>query len=187
MSKRAVLGLATVIALQALWVIGTATTKEIAHANGQHILLATRPVDPRDLLRGDYLILNYDVSTIKRNRVRGAIPTDPIGKHIYVALVPSGKLHQLDFASFAPISPGNGRVVVRGTVDERFQWVRSGDALEKEKRDLSVVYGLERYYVPEGRGNPKGELTVEISVTSGGEPLIRELFVEGKPFADTKP
>ena len=38
-------------------------------ANGREIVLETEPVDPRDLLRGDYVILNYaasrfDVATV---------------------------------------------------------------------------------------------------------------------------
>ncbi|HEY8899147.1 MAG TPA: GDYXXLXY domain-containing protein, partial [Chthoniobacterales bacterium] len=30
---------------------------------GPRYLLQTRPVDPRDLLRGDYVILGYEIST----------------------------------------------------------------------------------------------------------------------------
>lgn len=187
MNKRALLGLIAVIALQVLWVIGTAATKELAHANGSRILLETKPIDPRDILRGDYLILNYDISTIRRDKVRGEIPKEVLGKRIYVALLPKGKFHTLEFASFAPIPVASGRVVVRGTVDERFRWMRGGASSESDKRDISVVYGLERYYVPEGQGNPPGALAVEVSVTHAGEPLIRELFVDGKPFAETMP
>jgi len=32
---------------------------------GQEILMKTRPVDPRDILRGDYVILNYDLREYK--------------------------------------------------------------------------------------------------------------------------
>ncbi|RUY82729.1 GDYXXLXY domain-containing protein, partial [Mesorhizobium sp. M7A.F.Ca.CA.001.10.2.1] len=32
--------------------------------NGKEVLLKIEPVDPRDLLRGDYIILGYDISRI---------------------------------------------------------------------------------------------------------------------------
>lgn len=185
MNKRTLIGLIAVVALQVLWIAGTAATKEIAHATGRRILLETRPVDPRDLLRGDYLILNYDISSIARDQVRGAVPDDPLGKHLYVALIPSGDFYRVEYASFSPIPPSSTGVVVRGTVDARFRWMRG--AANDDTRSLPVMYGLERYYVPEGRGNPKGKLTVEVSVTASGEPLIHELRVDGKPFAAHAP
>ncbi len=48
-----------VLALQCAWLLGTVITQEYALAHGKAILLETRPVDPRDLLSGDYLMLNY--------------------------------------------------------------------------------------------------------------------------------
>jgi len=31
---------------------------------GTEVKLATRPVDPRDFLRGDYVVLSYDISSM---------------------------------------------------------------------------------------------------------------------------
>lgn len=47
-----------ILALQSAWLLGTVFVQERALRAGVVILLETRPVDPRDLLRGDYLILN---------------------------------------------------------------------------------------------------------------------------------
>ncbi|MBL8309698.1 MAG: GDYXXLXY domain-containing protein [Burkholderiales bacterium] len=184
MSKRTLIGLILVIAAQVLWVVATTVIKEDAHATGRRILLETRPVDPRDLLRGDYLILNYNISTIPRDMLRGAVPEIVLGKTIYVSLVPAGRFYRVEYASFQPIASPNANsaaVVVRGTVDERFRWMR-GNA-DADSKAVPVMYGIERYYVPEGEGNPKGTLTVEASITGSGEALIRELLVDGKPFA----
>ena len=46
-----------VLALQCAWLLGTALVQERALREGTVIRLETRPVDPRDLLRGDYVIL----------------------------------------------------------------------------------------------------------------------------------
>ena len=39
------------------------------HATGQEVTLALRPIDPRDLLRGDYVILNPEIGRISRDQV----------------------------------------------------------------------------------------------------------------------
>ena len=31
---------------------------------GREVTLQTRPVDPRDFLRGDYVVLSYDISSV---------------------------------------------------------------------------------------------------------------------------
>ncbi len=176
--------LIVVVLAQVLWVVATATTKEIAFERGQRVLLATKPVDPRDMLRGDYLTLRFDISDVPRDKVRGDIPAESLGKKIYVALVPSGKFHQIEFASFAAIPATTGRVIMRGTIDDRFAWMRNAQSSNRATEPLSVLYGLERYYVPEGTGNPRGELTAEVSVSAGGEPLMREVYIDGKPYRD---
>ena len=42
-----------ILALQCAWVIATSFVHERTLATGEGILLETRPVDPRDLPRGD--------------------------------------------------------------------------------------------------------------------------------------
>ena len=37
---------------------------------GKEIALQTRPVDPRDFLRGDYVVLSYDISAIPAGELR---------------------------------------------------------------------------------------------------------------------
>ena len=48
-----------VLALQSAWLLATVAVQEHALATGKVILLETARIDPCDLLRGDYLILNY--------------------------------------------------------------------------------------------------------------------------------
>lgn len=47
---------------------------------------------------------------------------------------------------------------------------------------MRVQYGLERYYVREGTGNPSGKITVQAAVPGSGEARIKEVYVDGKPF-----
>ena len=78
-----------VLALQSAWLLGTAAVQEHALAAGKVILLETARVDPRDLLRGDYLILNYKISDVPTNLFSPPVMKDlPYDTKIYVTLAP---------------------------------------------------------------------------------------------------
>jgi uncharacterized membrane-anchored protein len=47
-----------------------------------------------------------------------------------------------------------------------------------------VEYGIEKYYVREGTGSPRGKLSVQATVTSEGKALIKEVLVNGEPYAE---
>ena len=48
---------------------------------------------------------------------------------------------------------------------------------------VHLEYGLERFYVAEGTGQPNGTLTVEVAVDSAGRGTIKQVFLDGKPYA----
>ena len=49
---------------------------------------------------------------------------------------------------------------------------------------VHVAYGIEKYFVAEGTGNPRGKLTVQAAVSKSGRANIKEVFVDGKPYAE---
>ncbi len=165
-----------VLALQSAWILSTTFVQERALTGGALILLETRPVDPRDLLRGDYVTLNYKISTIPL-ALFSPSPTNalPSGQTVYVALEPRGKFHEVVLASTQPITAAAGQVVLKGR--KRAWW--NGPAAST----VQVEYGLERYYVPEGTGNPRGKITVQAAVPASGQALIKQVFVDGQPYA----
>ena len=59
----------------ALWVAnnGIRTHQQVVDT-GQQILLELRPVDPRSLIQGDYMILRYAESVFPEEATRGALP-----------------------------------------------------------------------------------------------------------------
>jgi uncharacterized membrane-anchored protein len=171
-----------VIALQVLWIAGMAASKEVHLARGPVVLLETRPVDPRDLLRGDYVILNYAISSIERSNIRGAVPADAYGKPLYVVLRQGARFHELTYASFDKPALQAGEVLLKG----RASWTRRQRGAEnqpEDQRPIGVDYGLERFYVAEGTGNPRGEITVQAVVDTDGSALIREVLIDGVPYA----
>jgi uncharacterized membrane-anchored protein len=143
-------------------------------------MLKTRPVDPRDLLRGDFVILRYDISDVPVS-----VFTPPVTDHgvlasertVQVELRPEGGFYRVHRASLDSIVAEPGNVVLVGRSVARDPDGTLGTSLE-------VQYDLERYYVREGTGNPQGELTVQVSVPRSGRGMIRQVFVDGIPYAE---
>ena len=175
--KLKLLGL--VLALQIAWVISTVFVQERGLATGVTILLETRPVDPRDLLRGDFVILNYEISNVPIDRFQPAITNLDGGRDVFVALEKKGEFHVVRRASTQPITPAADEVVLKGT--SRYGW---GAPFQSRSQPAAVTvdYGLERYYVGEGLGNPRGKLTVAVAVPASGRGQIKEVFLDGKPY-----
>jgi uncharacterized membrane-anchored protein len=165
-----------VLALQTAWLLGTVATQEYALAHGKAILLETRRVDPRDMLRGDYLILNYKISDVPTNLFSPPVKKDlPYGTKIFVALVPgTNRFYEIARASTNELMPVANEVLLGGKSDERWWSTNS----------IHVAYGIENYYVAENTGNPTGKLTVQAVVPASGRPKIKEVLVDGKPYAE---
>lgn len=176
--KLKLLGL--VLALQAAWVISTVFLQERGLATGVMILLETRPVDPRDLLRGDFVILNYEISNVPIDRFQPAITNVEGGGDVFVALEKKGEFHVVRRASTTHLSPADDEVVLMGK--SRDGW---GAPFQSRSQPAAVTvdYGLERYYVGEGTGNPRGKLTVAVAVPKSLRGQIKKVFLDGKPYA----
>ncbi|OCP00966.1 MULTISPECIES: GDYXXLXY domain-containing protein [unclassified Ensifer] len=148
--------------------------------NGRDVLLKTVPVDPRDLLRGDYVILSYDISRIAPELFKGDVPAEAEEAQLYVRLE-----KQLDGfwtateASFQPLPAAGDSVVLRSLP---FSYYPSSPPTS-----VNVAYGIERFYVPEGEGRTLEEarnaqaLSVNIRVDGSGKAQIREIAVNGSP------
>ena len=171
--------LVLVLGLQSAWILGTVATQErVLHA-GRLAMLETRPVDPRDLLRGDFVRLNYTISDVPREKLFGPRPTGeiPAGTTVFVTLVPSGtnEFYRVARASTEKFPPAADEILLRGRATDR--WRSRADSIHLE-------YGIEQYFVAEGTGNPHGKLTVQAAITASGRARIKEVFVDGKPYAE---
>lgn len=119
--------------------------------NGKEVLLRVKPVDPRDLLRGDYVVLAYDAAEVPANAV---INMPPNGQSGYGSTITVRLTRQadgfwmpvraaLDGESAGPA--GADQVDIRASVVGEM-------SNEANQRVLLVDYGIERFYVPEGDG-----------------------------------
>lgn len=140
---------------------------------GESILVRVEPVDPRDMFRGDYVILSYAFSRVPPQGVAGlpnpaTMPQQSIaGKTVYVSLVPDADGKHWHAGQFTITPPGSGKYL-RGTISE---WGR-------------IEYGIESYFVQEGQGHRYEEavrsrkLSAEIAVTSEGQGVLKRLVIE---------
>jgi uncharacterized membrane-anchored protein len=153
------------VGLQILFFAGWAATEQRRLVTGSSILVRTAPVDPRDLLRGQYLRLSYEFNRLPTLVDTGAPPQ--IGDEVWTVLTPAGEFHQ-PRGSFSsrPATLAPGEVAILGRVDG---W--------------RVLYGIEEYFVPEGSETPaQRDTTVRLRVGSDGLPRIETVLVRGKPW-----
>lgn len=142
-------------------------------AHGREIVLDVVPVDPRDLLRGDYARMGYSISTLPASFSQANLP-------IFVTLERQGKPEDgkwvpVAWSTAQPAAPeADGKIVLRGVTQR--PW-RQGET--------RVAYGIESYFVPESTGHDlekatrEGTVKAVISVDKNGNAAIKGLIVGG--------
>lgn len=156
--------------------------------NGREIILPVVPVDPRDLFRGDYVVLGYTISPIKRSDLADAAAFDTVtkGSTVYVTLqpIPDGTWKVASVDSPFPSLPGHGNVVLSGRV--RY---KRGEVTEVAQ-EIDVSFGIERYFVPEGTGKAleakvrDNQIQAIVAVDRDGNAAIKGLIVGGERHED---
>ncbi len=175
---------------------------------GKDILLKTAPIDPRDLFRGEYVSLNYDISRLDLSKLGGdAAFTN--GESVYVTLTPQPEENREILwapAAVHKVRPDiSGKdVVIRGDIQYVMELRPQTDSAERgpdgvahtgdeqtkpcmeDCQMINVAYGIESYFLPEGQGKALEEardsqtLAVLVAVDDGGKAAIKGLSIDGK-------
>jgi uncharacterized membrane-anchored protein len=155
--------------------------------NGTEVTLQTRPVDPRDFLRGDYVVLGYDISSVPAGELKDKPRASP-HELVYVKLAPkSDGFFSAVSVHREPVIAAAGEVLIRGRVSH-------GDNCGNDRRafcaSLSLTYGIEKFFVPQGEGRElekarnQGKIAIVAAVAPGGRAAIKRLLLDGKPVYD---
>lgn len=141
---------------------------------GERYVLKVTPVDPRDLFRGDYVILNYEVNRL--SFASDEVPpaewvreTEHIDEAVYVPLVQESDGRHWTGLRASLQRPTNGKYL-RGRI--------SGDFRQP------LMFGIEAFYVQEGQGKALEELikskklAAEIAVAPWGQAKLVRLIEE---------
>lgn len=159
--------------------------------SGSEIRLAVRPIDPRDLLRGDYVTLAYDISSLRAKLLDG---DDTFKRHDRLFVV----LQQDSDGSAQPVSIHHrrpavtqGQIVLAGRVRNVSSDISApvgshGTECAAPCPAIAVAYGIESYFVPEGQGRAIerqrdfSKMEVLAAVDSRGHAAIKGLIVDGR-------
>ena len=179
--KAALFGVAAAVQIVLLAVMITDRAQILR--DGTEVKLQTRPVDPRDLLRGDYVVLGYDISQLPA----GALLGQPASNHtVFVKLAPNRDgLYEAVSVHADAVAVASPEVLIRGRVAYGATCGPSGRAFCDK---LQVRYNLESYFVPEGEGRKlelarnQRKLTVVAAVLPSGRAAIKRLLVDGEPI-----
>jgi len=178
--KAVLFGVATSVQC-ALLILMVADRMQILR-EGSEITLQTRPLDPRDLLRGDYVTLGYDITQLAAGPLAGQ-PSAERNPVVFVKLAPDADgLYQAVSVHAAPVAVAAPEVLIRGRVSYS---CGSNGRMFCDK--LTIRYGLESYFVPEGEGKKleqarnQQKLRVVAAVLPSGQAAIKRLLLDGEP------
>ena len=163
MSRRVMILFFAVVAVQVIGLVIFAGVRQSALTQGREVTLQTVPVDPRSLLQGDYAILDYEIAELPDWR-----RDEPAGATVYVILRECGAVWCA--ARHDTRRPDSGEVYIRGAVNDRGR----------------LDFGIGTYFVPEGTGQmieTAEDVKVVVSLDEGGNAVIKEVLVDGAPFA----
>ncbi|GLS06303.1 hypothetical protein GCM10007860_34810 [Chitiniphilus shinanonensis] len=167
------LGVALTLAVPAALV----TRHERLLASGKPVLLALRPVDPRSLMQGDYMALDYDV-------------TQAVTRTVNAEPAPLGLLRQGEtlYAFLAVDAQGVGRVVRIGTAPSmarpgelalRLRWQQSSPIWFMRWAGGNAVLPSHSYFFAEGEGGYYAKARYAIwRVGDDGDALLEALADE---------
>lgn len=168
---------------------GLIAYKEYTLRTGTEVMLKTLPVDPRDLFRGDYVTLNYEISTLDLEKLQAEDSNFYNDEPVYLAL-------ELKNGYGVPkeiyTTPPKDGLYIKGKITNIiYDWKtdESGIMTEEETiEELRVDYGIESYFVPEGRGmeieeaqrTGKTEVAAKVIIDKYGNAVIKSLLIDGK-------
>jgi uncharacterized membrane-anchored protein len=160
-------------AAQLLILLGMIALRALPLITGRTVLVRVVPVDPRDLFRGDYVILSYDFSRTPREGIEGLSAQEREdwrkleGRSVYAPLVRDSVPGHWRAEKVTVVKPDTGPFL-------KGQMGRYG----------SLEFGIEAYYVQEGTGRRFEQairdrrLSAELAVTSSGQAALKSLRIE---------
>lgn len=155
-------------------------------------VLKTRPVDPRDIFRGDYVILNYEIENLRSDHVSIEKGLKP-GEEVYLTLnLTTPYATPVALSATAPKSLANDQAVIRAKLnwtDNGEQPVTDTDCITCANAFLELP--VDSYFVPEGTGTEIEEyrderaLGVIVALNENGDAAIKGLMMDGEKIYET--
>ena len=188
MNRRWLVFAAVVVAIaQIAFLVSMIAGRAMVLRDGQEVALSVEPVDPRDLLRGDYVTLTYNISRLPLSLF--ALPRSDSAGSVAVFV----RLKADENGIFQPVAarfeeklesaPSEGEVDIRG---------QTSMGRNFGLPSIFVRYGIERFYVPEGEGREierdlrERSFRMTVAVGSDGTAQIKS-FHDGETMLYAEP
>lgn len=133
-----------IVALQVVFLFSMIGFKYFTLATGAPVLLKAVPVDPWDMFRGEYVMLEYDITWIKGESL-GLESYQQ--QDVYVVIEKGEKYWEEAGIYLDKPSLYGEQIFIKGRVDY----------FNEFKDEYHVTYGIESYYVEEGQGREFGQ------------------------------
>ncbi len=134
------------VAALTLMLAGMAGAEHVKRLSGTEITLTARPVDPRDILRGAYVAIDYDIEATPREYVEEVSPfkNAPPGPHTPAWLV----LREVDDAWRVVKILENRPKVAAGEVLLRGEWINRESIQRGDMLAFTYMLdiGADRYF-----------------------------------------
>lgn len=173
--------------LMAVWLLIIASYtvyKEYILHFGYSVMLKVRPVDPRDLFRGDYVILDYDINFPQKDQrifnyygretEKDAIIKD--GDTVYVMLIKDGQYYT--GGDIYHLQRPEKGLFIKGRARTGKSW--------DSAYNFIIIYGIENYFVPEGQGREieriinRDRVSAKVMLSPYGDAAVKNLYIDDK-------
>lgn len=163
------------IAAQLTIIFGLVVFNASLLARGTEVLLPIEPFDPRDPLRGDYAVLQYQISQIDRAMFADKDQDIVKNRKVYVVLAKKGNYWVAESASVKKPEQG---LFISGNVGYTSSY----------RKTVTVSYGIEEYFIPEGTGTAlekkmrAQQAFAKVVIDKNGKAILKDVV-----FADEAP
>lgn len=170
-------------AAQTVLILGIIAFKLAVLSGGNDVLLKIKPVDPRDMLRGDYVTFQYDISDVSSYYAGKNIMN---GDSVYVVLSQSGKYWSVK--KVQKTRPAENELFIKGKVESGGLPSPSDTFAYRDSNasEIHIVYGVEQYFIPEGKGRNFSfagkEAVAQVVVDGNGNAALKQIYVNDKPW-----
>ncbi len=164
--KKQIIGLIIVLILVLSVVLSFVAYNEWPLLTGRKIVLDTRPVDPFDPFRGQYMTINYEISGI--SDADANVKGFEAGDSIYISL-------EKDEVGIWRAKSASGEKPQKGDFIK-------GKVTRASETNVRVEYGIEQFFFERHAKVPTENITVEVSVASSGRAKLVQLLQNGKPI-----
>jgi uncharacterized membrane-anchored protein len=163
-------------ALQVLFLLFIAGSYYSIDYFGKEIKIKTKPVDPTDLLYGDYVTLNFDISNVPISKWEGKASSFDRGQRSVYVILEKNKEGYFTVSSVTSDKPdvSNNQVVLRAQAEKTWSGNNAFD-------QLHITYGFERYYVQENTGKELEQQARDMDVTISVAPWGASKIVDLQP------